>query len=103
MAMSLPIVSPHSLLLGAESISMTGLLSTSLVCHGIFNTLDIRAGNSQPCLYFGKGLVLNYILYVPNTMCLLKRIFLCFTKPRSGKRTTFREGPGKVVMVAIWM
>uniref|UniRef100_A0A7N9AXI5 Proton-coupled zinc antiporter SLC30A9, mitochondrial n=1 Tax=Mastacembelus armatus TaxID=205130 RepID=A0A7N9AXI5_9TELE len=26
---------------------------------------------------------------------------LCFIKPRSGKRTTFLQGPGKVVMVAI--
>lgn len=30
-------------------------------------------------------------------------IFFCFTKPRSGKRTTFLQGPGKVVMVAICM
>lgn len=30
-------------------------------------------------------------------------MFFCFTKPRSGKRTTFLQGPGKVVMVAICM
>uniref|UniRef100_A0A667WMN3 Proton-coupled zinc antiporter SLC30A9, mitochondrial n=1 Tax=Myripristis murdjan TaxID=586833 RepID=A0A667WMN3_9TELE len=28
-------------------------------------------------------------------------LFICFIKPRSGKRTTFLQGPGKVVMVAI--
>uniref|UniRef100_A0A8D0DDA8 Proton-coupled zinc antiporter SLC30A9, mitochondrial n=1 Tax=Sander lucioperca TaxID=283035 RepID=A0A8D0DDA8_SANLU len=28
-------------------------------------------------------------------------VFLCSTKPRSGQRTTFLQGPGKVVMVAI--
>lgn len=28
---------------------------------------------------------------------------VCFSKPRSGKRTTFLQGPGKVVMVAICM
>lgn len=28
---------------------------------------------------------------------------VCFPKPRSGKRTTFLQGPGKVVMVAICM
>lgn len=58
-------------------VSMTALLYTSLVCHGIFNTLlNNRAGKSQPCFRFCKRPVAELPSSAMMMMMMMISIFL---------------------------